>query len=142
MKPSIIWLHDEALRLSHPVFSAAPVSAKAIFIWDDAYLRQSNYSLKRLVFIYETLSALPIEILHGDTLTILGQISASSLYVPYSHNSFVQSIMHDLAKIKEVHFIKDEPFVKISHDTEFRRFFSYWNKAEKSAFVVNGGSDA
>lgn len=142
MTQSIIWLHDEALRLTHPVFSAAPLNTKAIFIWDDTYLKSTGYSLKRLLFIYETLSTLPIDIIHGDTLATLKLLATSSLYVPYSHNSFIQNVLSELSALMQVHIIQDEPFVTISKEKNFTRFFQYWKNAEQSAFTVNGGSDA
>lgn len=137
MSHPIIWLHDEALRVSHPVFSVAPKQAKAIYIWDDAYLRQSGYSLKRLVFVYETLCALPIEIIQGDTLTILLQLKASAIYIPNSQNPFFQSVIRELSKLT-VQIVQDETFVIIPNDPDLRRFFHYWKKAEKTAFMVNG----
>jgi len=142
MTQSLIWLHDEALRLTHPVFAAAPFGAKAIFIWDDSYLKNSGYSLKRLVFIYETLCTLPIEIIHGDTLTTLRNIAEPSLYIPYSYHSFIQNVISELSVIMVAHIKQDETFVSISKDTDFTRFFKYWNKAEQTAFRVNGSGDA
>ena len=31
----LVWLHEGALRRSHPVFAAAEHGAPAVFIWDD-----------------------------------------------------------------------------------------------------------
>ncbi len=139
MTQSIIWLHDEALRLTHPVFSAAPVGAKAIFIWDDAYLKSTGFSLKRLIFIYETLATLSVDIIHGDTLATLRLLKTSALYVPYSHNSFIQELVSELSAEMEVHIIEDEPFVALSKEKQFTRFFQFWKHIEQLAFLNNGG---
>lgn len=142
MTQSIIWLHDEALRLTHPVFAAAPLGATAVFFWDDTYFKNSGYSLKRLIFIYETLCTLPIEIIHGDTLTTLRMLEPSSLYIPYSYHPFIHNVMSELSAMMEVHMVQDEPFVTISKETDVTRFFKYWKSAEQSAFMINGGGDA
>ena len=73
MNDSLIWLHEDALCASHPVFSAAPSVCEAVFVWDDAYLQHAHYSLKRLVFLYETLCELPVTIIRGHTLEEIGR---------------------------------------------------------------------
>ena len=142
MTQSIIWLHDEALRLTHPVFFSAPLGAKAVFIWDDTYLKSAGYSLKRLLFIYETLCTLSIDIIHGNTLATLKLLAPSLLYVPYGLNSFIQNVVSELLSVMEVHIIQDEPFVTLSSDKNFTRFFQYWKSAEQLAFMINGVGDA
>ena len=41
----------------------------------------------------------------------------------------------------KIHIIKDEAFVTISKDMDFKRFFQYWKKAEHSACMINGRQD-
>jgi hypothetical protein len=142
MNLPLILLHEEALRMTHPVFQAAPAEAKALFIWDDAYFRKANYSLKRLVFIYETLCELPIDIIHGSTTAIVQELSPSALYMPATNNPLIVEIIHDLNSVAPVHTIEDEAFVVFKKPVQFRRFFQYWNKAEKTAFLTNGGVNA
>jgi membrane-anchored protein YejM (alkaline phosphatase superfamily) len=47
MKAPLILLHEEALRITHPMFVVAPLGTKAIYVWDDAYWKQA----KETVFI-------------------------------------------------------------------------------------------
>ena len=140
MTDSLIWLHEDALRVSHPVFSVAAEQSAAVFIWDDKYLQEANYSLKRLVFLYETLCELPIAILCGDTVEILSAHMASQIYVPASPNPWIHSVCQRLAG-KSITFIDEEPFVNLKTDSDFKRFHQFWNKAEPFAFLHNGGSD-
>lgn len=142
MSQPLIVLHDEALRMTHLVFQAAPAEAKAIYVWDDAYFRNANYSLKRLVFIYETLCELPIDIIAGRTAEVVREFSPSALYVPATNNPLIAETMRDLVAIAPVHTIEDEAFVVFKKPVQFRRFFQYWNKAEKTAFLMNGGVNA
>jgi hypothetical protein len=142
MVEPIICLHEDALRSTHPVFKAAPANARVIHIWDDTYLRSASYSLKRLVFMYETLCALPLEILRGDTLEILRNCNASALYIPAAINPVFKSIIDAVSREIKVMVVADEPFVTIAKPSDFTRFFQYWGKAEKSAFLHNGGANA
>ncbi len=139
MAESIVWLHEDALRITHPVIAAAPPGARLIHVWDDAYLQQVGYSFKRLLFLYETLCALPLEIVHGDTLQMLRSMGAANIYAPATPNPAFQAILQSLPHAT---VIADEPFVRIAKPRDFRRFFQYWGKAEKSAFLINGGADA
>lgn len=142
MSDTLIWLHEDALRLSHPIFASAPSHCEAVFIWDDQYLREANYSLKRLVFLYETLCELPLVILYGNTLEILKSHEATQLYVPSSPNPWIRSVYEQLPVNKNVILIHEEPFVSLKANTDFRRFYQYWNKVKEFAFMQNGGSNA
>ena len=142
MNQPLIWLHEEALRVTHPVFSAAPEGTRAIYIWDDQYLRQLDYSFKRLVFMYETLCELPVDILQGDTVSILKQIAPSILYVPSTTKPHIASTIDQLISVTKVEMIPDENFVTITIAGDLRRFFPYWSMAQKTAFQKNGGVDA
>lgn len=138
MSDEIIWLHEDALRLSHPVFAASPPNCGVFFIWDDAYLQEANYSLKRLLFLYETLCKLPLVILRGNTLETLRSHAATQIYVPSSPNPWIKSVCEQLSANKNVKQINDEPFARIKTTIDFKRFYPYWNEAKKSAFVHDG----
>lgn len=139
MNPPLLWLHEEALSMTHPIFKTAPHGTKAVFIWDDDYFRQAHYSLKRLVFIYETLLELPIDILYGNTQSVIRECAPSALYIPATVNPSLKEIIRSLEEIACVHVVQDDPFVTLKKPMEFRRFFQYWNKAQKTAFLPNGG---
>lgn len=142
MTKPLVWLHEEALRATHPVFNAAPDGTRAVFVWDDDYFRKLDYSLKRLVFIYETLCELPIDIIQGDTKSVIKEISPSRLYAPATNKPHVLAVMNDLKSIADLKVINDEDFVSIQTPADLKRFFKYWSTAEKTAFFKNGGQDA
>lgn len=131
MNSPLIWLHEESLRLSHPVFKAAPADARTVYIWDDAYFRRTGHSLKRLVFIYETLSEMPVDIIQGNTVDVIGQLSPSSLYVPAVNNPLISEIVDVLKSAFLVQIVEDDPFVSLSGIADFRRFFQYWNRVKE-----------
>ena len=142
MNASLVWLHEEALRMTHPVFKIAPERTKAISVWDDAYFRQANYSLKRLIFIYETLCELPVDIIHGNTLDVIRELAPPALYIPATNNPLIVNIIASIEATVPVKVVEDEDFVVIKKPSEFDRFFQYWNKAKKTAFLHNGGINA
>ena len=139
MNGPLILLHEEALRMTHPVFALAPIGTRAVFIWDDRYFKEVNYSLKRLVFIYETLCEMPVDILRGEPASIIRELVPSSLYVPSTNNPFISAVIRDLKQVTKIEIVEEPPFVKIKKPDDFKRFFQYWKKAERTAFQKNGG---
>lgn len=142
MSTPLILLHEEALRMTHPVFKLAPAETRAIFLWDEDYFRSTGYTLKRLIFIYETLCELPVDIIQGNTLAVIRELAPSVLYAPATNNPLIVNVIGSLKGIAPVKLVEDEAFVMIKKGIKFRRFFQYWNKAEKVAFVHNGGANA
>ena len=98
--------------------------------------------LKRLIFIYETLCELPIDIIQGNTLNIIQLLAPSNLYVPVTNNPLITCTIKALKSVASLELIADEAFALIKKPTDFRRFFQYWNKAEKSAFLLDGDASA
>lgn len=139
MSASLVLLHEEALRMTHPVFSAAPLNTKAIFVWDDTYFKKMSYTLKRLVFIYETLLEMPIDIYQGETLSVIKTIGPTEVFVPASANPEIARVMKEISLLTKVEIVSDEPFVKLKNQTDLKRFFQYWKTAQKTAFLKNGG---
>ncbi|KTC97465.1 hypothetical protein Lgee_1786 [Legionella geestiana] len=141
MRQPLILLHEESLRMTHPVFQAAPAGTSAVYIWDDEYARRTAYSFKRFVFNYETLCHLNVDILHGDTLKILQDINPSIVYIPGTNNPLLIEVIDSIKAFYTVELVEDEPFVKLNKTMDYRRFFQYWNHAKKTAFLYNGGLD-
>ena len=139
---ALIWLHEEALRASHPLFAASATPAKSVFIWDDAYMTARGYGLKRRVFLYETLLELPVDIYAGDTLETLQTLAtasqASQVFAGATPNPRLNAILDALPDTLKVTRVADEAFVDLPEPENLRRFFKYWNKAKKLAFQPNG----
>jgi len=135
----LILLHEESLRITHPVFNAAPQGTRVIYVWDDAYFQRTAYSLKRLIFIYETLCGLELDILRGGVRSILQEINPSKVYIPFTNNPLLLEIIDSLSEIMSVQTIDDSAFVSIKKPIESKRFFQYWRQAEITAFLINGG---
>ena len=140
MNPALICLHEGALRITHPIFNVAPIGTKAIYVWDDEYLRRANYSLKRLVFMYETLCDLPVDVVRGDTRSIVVAMTPSMLYVPATNNPSILPRFAGITPATPLNVVDDDIFAVMEKTSEARRFFQYWSKVERSAFLHNGGA--
>ncbi len=142
MQQPLILLHEESLRMTHPVFHAAPQGVRAIYVWDDAYVERTGYSLKRLIFIYETLTGLEIDILRGNTRSILQEINPSLVYIAHTNNPLLLEMIDSVREVLSVEMVADDAFVNLKNAIEFKRFFQYWRKAEKTVFLHDGGVNA
>ena len=137
----LIWLHDEALRASHPVLSPVSSQLPAVFIWDNAYFDAMHTGFKRRVFIYEALAELPVEIIRGDTLAVLTDLAGDGvLRTASSGNPQLRALIATLRQSMEVIEIDDDPLVRLSASPDLKRFFRYWNKARKCAMQPHGGT--
>lgn len=138
MDNNIIWLHEKALSNYHLVLQQSDEHTKIIHVWDDEYLRKKAYSLKRLVFIYEALGDLPVEIIYGNTINVFKQLSPQKIIVPHTLDSEIRKMCTQLSESMPVDMIHGTDFVELSNTHDFKRFFQYWKKACKSAFCING----
>lgn len=144
MNPLII-LHEEAIRISHPVFKIAPKNTRAIFVWDDNYLIKANYSFKRLVFIYESICQLPIDIINGNSVDVIQELKPNIIYMPTTNNPLLLREINKLKKLFAIELVEDKPFLTnylANKNTQVKRFFQYWKNAEKSIFEINGKNNA
>ena len=135
----LIWLHEDCLRATHNLFAHSP-DARAVFIWDDAYMSAMHYGLNRRVFIYESLCQLPVEIYAGDTATSLARLAQDGqvIITGKTPNPALKAIMAVMGKNTKLSAIADAPFVQMGSPPDLRRFFKYWNKAKKHAFSYDG----
>lgn len=139
MTSTIIWVHEDALRQTHPVFSAAGV-AQAIFVWDNEYFKHQNYTTKRLLFIYECLLEMDVAIITGRTETVLNDMSqGGTIHTAKTLNPYFKDIIKGLSQASEVCITPDEAFSQIPYDVDMGRFFKFWNKGRKSMMKPNAG---
>ncbi|MBL6642317.1 hypothetical protein N9M79_01665 [Alphaproteobacteria bacterium] len=140
----LIWLHEDCLRATHRLFTqaASADAARPVFIWDDVYMSAMHYGLKRRVFIYESLCELPVDIYVGDTIETLKDLHSRSgvdeIVTGKTPNPVLKAMMQNLRAEVKLSAIADAPFVQMDSPPDLRRFFKYWNKAKKNAFLYDG----
>lgn len=135
MSNPILWIHGDCLRTTNPALLHYP-QAPAVFVWDDALLKDYRISLKRLVFIYESLLELPVTILRGSVpeqvCAFAEQHQASHIVTSASIAPRFAEHLKQMQKSYHVKVVAEEVFVDIPSHTDIRRFSRYWQAAAKS----------
>ena len=141
----LVWIHEDALRQSHPVFAAAAPGSRAVFIWDNASLEAGHIGPKRRLFIYQTLAGMEIDIIAGTAasviLALIAKNGVTRLLVPGTPNPAFHKQLSDVRRAcpdLQIDIIDDTPFVRLAQTPDLGRFFRYWNKAKKSALRHGG----
>tara|TARA_B100000579_G_C22544954_1_gene717078 strand:+ start:136 stop:558 length:423 start_codon:yes stop_codon:yes gene_type:complete len=134
----IVLLHEKSLRIPNTIVDRIKKDTKVVFVWDDEYYKNRGYSLKRLVFIYETISKLPVQILRGDTLQILTSCNPKKVLIPFTADTGLTRLSQSLSRSFNVEIIKDDLFCEEDLSFKTKRFFKYWKKAEKTVFFRDG----
>lgn len=130
----LFWLHDECLR------KPADLQPKErwIVIWDTEYFNNQAWSLKRQVFIYETLCALAqqgCEVVHGESVDSLLAFHQQGFDIvtqraqdPILH-ALVTRVQQAIPQLTQ----QQQPgLVDYEDMPPPKRFFHFWNKVETS----------
>lgn len=132
MSDVVLWIHDDILSPEAPPFRAYP-GAPALYVFDDQYLREHRWSLKRIVFIYECLIEMPVAIDRGDPAEQVRRFAdGRRIVTTASPNPRVRELA---AQMGEVEFLPADPFVEIPEPVDLKRFTRYWKKAEPLLFA-------
>jgi hypothetical protein len=122
------------LSPENPAFAAYP-GAPAIFVWDDDLLAEGQISFKRVLFFYECLLDLPVEIRRGDVaeevLGFAGDRGARRVVTVESVSPRFAQIRRKIEHFLPVEVLPLPPFVAYEGDFDLKRFSRYWRKAEK-----------
>jgi hypothetical protein len=127
MSNGIWWVHEKALFIPEQ-------KIQCVHVWDEDYYQSRGYSLKRLVFIYETLCQMPVEIIKGNTQQVLGGFN-QPIYVPRTTDVKICEWVGVLNQHMTTHWVSMPQFVDVDESIDFPRFFRYWKQAQKTAFV-------
>lgn len=137
MNEPVLWIHGDNLNPHSAALQQYP-DAPAVWVWDDSLLAQWRISLKRIVFLYECLLELPVEIRHGD-------VSAELLAFARRHNTTrivtMESPSPQFAHIcgalraagLSVTVVEEAPFVAPAQPPDLRRFSRYWRAVKDDA---------
>jgi len=130
----VLWLHDEALGPETSALLAYP-EAPAIFVFDEAWMAEEGLSLKRVVFIYECLLDLPVEIFRGDVTdevrAFADRHEAEEIVAPATPHPRLRQQGDALG----VRWHDGEPFVELQRRADLKRFSRYWRVAKKTVFL-------
>ncbi|MBC8161395.1 MAG: hypothetical protein H7Z42_09265 [Roseiflexaceae bacterium] len=137
MANTIVWVHGDCLDPHGPALAAHP-GAPAIWVWDDALLAEWRLSLKRIVFIYESLLELPVVIRRGDVATQLRRFAdeqgATTIATAQSPSPRFAALSRELRHTHTVEVLPVAPFLAYQGTIDLKRFSRYWATAERYVF--------
>ena len=138
---NLVWLHEEILRTDHLVFEVAGPNAQAFFVWDEKRFASASINFKRLVFIYETLSKLPVKIYRGETRDVINKLSykfgITEVFTPGAKSISLQQTFEKLQLIVDLNIIEDTKLFYYNDDVEYTRFFQFWRAIENRDQLVD-----
>jgi hypothetical protein len=139
----VVWVHGDCLSPYGPALQAYP-DAPALFVWDDDLLAEWAISLKRVVFIYESLLELPVAIrrgnVAGEVLRFVAETGAKRVVTAESPSPRFQQITAKIRHFVPVEILPVAPFVDHPHPErlDLRRASRYWRQVEKYALTRGG----
>lgn len=129
----IVWVHEEALGPANPALEDYP-GAPALFVFDQAWIKQQRISRKRLGFLYECCLELPVTIRKGDVVEEVlafarrhradGVITSGAVDPRLNRNAAA------IDRALPVWLLDGEPFVDLPRPPRLGRFSRYWREAE------------
>jgi hypothetical protein len=129
----VFWLHDGCL--------ARPMDLQPgerwLYIWDAHYFEQQAWSLKRQVFIYETLCELAqqgCEVYGGATVDGLAEVLAEGdeLITYATQDPILQTWINRVCfALPTVRLLPLPGLLTVPQAPPLKRFFHYWKQVEK-----------
>lgn len=140
MSDAVVWVQADSLTPTNPALLANP-GAPALFVFDDADLREQRISLKRVMFIYECLLQLPVTIRRGDVATevlaFAQEHNAVRIVTTDSVSPRAADICDALRKGMpagcRLESVPVEPFVPYTGHLDLKRFSRYWSAVRRLA---------
>jgi len=140
--PVVVWVHGDNLNPAGPALSTHP-DAPAVFVWDDPLLDAWRISLKRIVFLYESLLELPVTIRRGRMTAELGRFAdwhgARTIVTNTSPSPRFTAICQKLKAQGYTTVVYPEtPFVATGDRLDLKRFSRYWHRVKEQALENSG----
>ncbi len=136
---AIVWINPDCLSSENPALRRFP-DVPAIFVFDEPEIERTGMTLKRIVFQYECLLEMPVEIRKGDPVEhLLGfarSHKAKRVITTESPDPRVAEIAEALGRTLRFDVLPLDPFLEIEPNITFdlKRFSRYWRTAERYAF--------
>lgn len=129
----ILWIHEEALGPRNPALREAP-GAPALFVFDEAWIRDQRISRKRLGFLYESALDLPVSLRRGavveEVLTFARAHGADGVITSAAVDPRLRRIAAAIDQDLPVWRLEPDPLVHLAKPPRLGRFSRYWRDAE------------
>lgn len=136
LKNPIIWVHGDNLHQQSRAFGLYP-TAPSLFVFDQPTLKLYDLSLKRVVFLYESLLELPVEIHLGQTvaevLAFAKEHQADGIVTMMSESVGFHRRVQQLRAHLPVQVLSDRAIVDDEQAYDLRRFMRFWNQVRETA---------
>ncbi len=133
----VVWVHGDALSPTQPALEEFP-GVPAVYVWDDALIKQWGISLKRIVFMYECLLEMPVTIRRGDVsaqvIAFAREHGAARVITTESVSPRFEVILAQIERDLPVEVILPDALVDYDGFIDLGRFSKYWRTAQKYAF--------
>jgi deoxyribodipyrimidine photo-lyase len=130
---AIVWLHDDALALDASLAATAP-GAPLVYVFDEKRLRALQWSLKRIVFVYESALEAGATIARGPIEATLAEFAATHgarcIVARRSPDPWIKRTL--AAGPRPAVVVEPAPFVRLERKVDLRRFERYWRSAQFS----------
>ena len=134
---TVVWVHGDTLNPEGPALSAYK-DAPAIWVWDEELLESYNITLKRLIFIYESLLELPVKIRRGDVASQVTAFAkehkATVIATTPSPSPRFDQIKQKLEQDFSVQVFPEAPFISPTKPLDLRSHAKYWWPTKSQAF--------
>lgn len=126
------------MRPANPALVQHP-DVPAIWVWDEQLLSDYDISLKRIVFMYETVIQLPVTIRKGNVIKELLEFTkehgANRIVTTPSPSPLFAQYVNALEKRGvQIELLEEQPFVDYDGRIDLKRFSRYWRTVEQYAF--------
>ena len=125
----LIWVHQGCLHNLSPAYLAHPGSP-SIFVFDEAELTRSGFTMKRIGFLYECLLELPVVLRRGDPVQqvplFARQMHCSGIVTMASPDPYLQAQTLTMG----AQAIPQKPFTTVKGPLDLTRFSRYWRRVE------------
>ena len=123
-----LWIHDESLGLADNVDS--------FFILDWKFFIYRTWSAKRIYFVLSILRKSGVEIIEGDTLEVLTNLTntGQDIRVTHAKDPYLAKI---IAKASSQHLVEIDSSLHaqwlepVWQDKDLKRFSRFWNRVRK-----------
>ena len=135
MNQPLVWIHGDDLSPYNRALKSYP-EAPALFVFDDPLISHYQLSFKRILFLYECLLELPVEIRKGlvseEIIGFARENRSESVVTTRSVSPRFAQIVKKLELEIGPVTILEPPGLAEELEYDLRRFSKYWKKAESS----------
>jgi hypothetical protein len=127
---TILWIHEDCLNPASPLFTRYP-EAPALFVFDEGALPAS---LKQVLFLYECLLEMRVEIRRGDPMRELLEFAeargATRIAAMRTPDPRRLALLERLRLHLEVEILDPPEFLSKDRTYPLKRFSAFWKAVE------------